>query len=65
MSLPVKIKLWEEDVAAIVWDDNREIAVVEFYETFSRNGWDIAPFTHAPGRYYAGIPGLYIPGIEK
>ncbi len=43
MNTAVKITLWGEPVAAIAWDPNREISVLEFFDSFPKHGWDIAP----------------------
>src|SRR5690606_31074474 len=43
MNIPVNITLWGEPVAALAWDTNREVSVLEFYDTFQNNGWNIAP----------------------
>ena len=43
MESVVNITLWGENVAAIAWDNNREVGVLEFYDSFSKLGWDIAP----------------------
>jgi serine/threonine-protein kinase HipA len=39
----LKITLWGKDVAAVTWDNNKGIAVVEFFESFSKSGLDISP----------------------
>ena len=70
----VNITLWGEDVGAIAWDENREVGVLEFYDTFSKNGWDIAPlmmpledlsrgerifsFPNLKSKTFKGLPGL-------
>lgn len=43
MNTAIKITLWGEPVAAIAWDPNREISVLEFFDSFPKHGWDIAP----------------------
>ena len=45
MDKAVKVSLWGKELAAIVWDNKREVAVLEFYESFARNGFDVAPLT--------------------
>jgi serine/threonine-protein kinase HipA len=45
METALKITLWGEDVAAIVWDDEREYAILEFFDSFRNTTWDIAPLT--------------------
>jgi len=70
----VNIILWGQNVAAIAWDRNREIGVFEFYESFEKSGWDIAPlmmplediqrgdrifsFTNLKSKTFKGLPGL-------
>ena len=43
MQSVVNIKLWGQNVAAIAWDKNQEIGVLEFYNSFDKNGWNLAP----------------------
>ncbi|MEA5063764.1 MAG: type II toxin-antitoxin system HipA family toxin [Petrimonas sp.] len=43
MNIILKIRLWNNDVGAAYWDDERNCAVLEFYESFALKGWDIAP----------------------
>lgn len=43
METVLKVKLWGNDVAAVVWDSDKEIAILEFFESFAKNGIDIAP----------------------
>ena len=43
METVINIKLWNENVAAVAWDKEKEYATVEFYDSFAKNGWDIAP----------------------
>lgn len=45
METVVNITLWGENVGALAWDENQEIGVLEFYETFEKRNWDIAPLT--------------------
>lgn len=45
MNIPVKISLWEKEVAVIVWDSKKEYAVIEFLESFVRDKIDLAPLT--------------------
>jgi serine/threonine-protein kinase HipA len=70
----INIKLWGENVAALVWDKNREIGVLEFYDTFKNNGWNIAPlmmpledinrgerifsFLNLKSKTFQGLPGV-------
>ena len=44
MESVIKVNLWEQDVAAVVWNVEKEYATIEFYEKFVGNRWDIAPF---------------------
>src|SRR5690554_2765676 len=43
MNTVVKITLWGEPVAAIAWDSDREISVLEFFDSFPNLGWNISP----------------------
>ena len=43
METVINIKLWNENVAAVAWDKEREYATIEFYNTFANTGWNIAP----------------------
>ena len=70
----MKVRLWGNDVAAVVWDKERETAVIEFYGSFTRLGLDIAPLTmplvdmlrgertfqffSLRGKTFKGLPGL-------
>ena len=43
METVINIKLWNENVAAVAWNKEKEYAIIEFYDTFAKRGWDIAP----------------------
>lgn len=74
METVVNITLWGENVAPIAWDSNREVGVIEFYASFLKNDWDIAPlmmpledlqrgerifsFTNLKSKTFKGLPGL-------
>jgi serine/threonine-protein kinase HipA len=74
METVVNITLWEEKVAAIAWDKNLEIGVIEFYDSFIKKRLDIAPlmmpledlqrgerifsFTNLKSKTFKGLPGL-------
>lgn len=74
METIVKVRLWEKDVAAVIWDTEREFGTLEFFDTFSKSGWDIAPlmmpigdirrgerqysFPVLRGKTFKGLPGL-------
>ncbi|HPS84272.1 MAG TPA: type II toxin-antitoxin system HipA family toxin [Bacteroidales bacterium] len=74
METALKITLWGKDVAAIVWDEAREYAILEFFESFGNTGFDIAPllmpiadikrgdrifsFPAHRGKTFKGLPGL-------
>lgn len=45
MDTILKVKLWGNDVAAVVWDKKNETGVIEFYDSFINLGLDIAPLT--------------------
>ena len=39
----LKVTLWGKDVAAVIWDKNKEVAVIEFFESFVNERLDLAP----------------------
>jgi serine/threonine-protein kinase HipA len=39
----LKVTIWGKDVAAITWNKDKEIAVIEFFESFIHERLDIAP----------------------
>ena len=43
MDTVLKVTLWGSDVAALIWDRQRATAVLEFFDSFTRVGLDIAP----------------------
>jgi Uncharacterized protein related to capsule biosynthesis enzymes len=43
MEIVINIKLWDENVAAVAWNKEKEYATIEFYDSFAQNNWDIAP----------------------
>jgi len=43
METVINIKLWNENVAAVAWDKEKEYATIEFYDSFAKISWDIAP----------------------
>lgn len=45
MDTVLKVTLWGEEVAAIVWDRQSGTAVLEFFDSFTRTGLNIAPLT--------------------
>lgn len=45
MNTVLKVTLWGKEVAAIVWDSQRELAVLEFFDSFTQTGMNIAPLT--------------------
>jgi serine/threonine-protein kinase HipA len=74
METVINIKLWGENVAAAAWNKEKEYAAIEFYDTFPKNAWDIAPlqmplndmlrgertfsFPVNRGKTYKGLPAL-------
>ena len=75
MDTIVNVRLWDKDVAAISWNENREFATVEFFESFAENGWNTSPlmmplndllrgdrifsFPTHRGKTFKGLPGLF------
>ena len=43
MDTILKVRLWGKDVATVVWDKDKEIAVIEFFESFVNERLDISP----------------------
>jgi len=41
----LKVTLWGKDVAAVSWNTLREFAEIEFFDSFAKEGLDIAPLT--------------------
>jgi serine/threonine-protein kinase HipA len=74
METVLKVTLWGKDVAAVFWDNRREVAIIEFFESFAKEGFDISPlvmpnndllrgdrifsFLSNRGRTFKGLPGL-------
>lgn len=74
MDTILKVSLWGKDVAAVVWDKEREFAIFEYFESFVTEGLDIAPlmmplvdaqrgerifsFPINSGKTFKGLPGM-------
>jgi serine/threonine-protein kinase HipA len=74
MNTVLNVVLWEKKVAAVVWDTEKEYATIEFYESFAKEGFDIAPltmpmkdilrgdrlfsFSAHKGKTFKGLPGI-------
>ena len=43
METVLKVTLWGKDLAAVTWNETKGIAVMEFFESFVKEGFDIAP----------------------
>jgi len=43
MNMPIKITLWGKEVAVLSWNTERKYGVIEFLESFVKEGLDIAP----------------------
>ena len=70
----IKVTLWGEEVAAVVWDGGRDVAVLEFFDSFIQSKYDLAPLTMPiedlqrgerifsfpalSGKTFQGLPGL-------
>lgn len=37
------VKIWNQVVGAVLWDENKEIATFEFAPAFIKHNWDLAP----------------------
>ena len=74
MDRVIKVTLWGEEVAAVVWDGGRDVAVLEFFDSFIQSKYDLAPLTMPiedlqrgerifsfpalSGQTFRGLPGL-------
>ncbi len=74
MDTILEVNLWGEKVGAAVWDEEKEIGIFEFYDSFARLNWDIAPLTMPledirrsdrifqfpahKGKTFKGLPGM-------
>lgn len=70
----LKVTLWGNDVAALLWDEKRNVAVLEFFKSFINSKYDIAPlimpkndlqrgdrifsFSTLSTKTFQGLPGL-------
>ncbi|MDR3129361.1 MAG: type II toxin-antitoxin system HipA family toxin [Tannerellaceae bacterium] len=57
----LKVSVWGEDVAAVVWDKEREYAVFEFFSEFSAKGLDMAPLIMPLEDIRRGVRTYYFP----
>ncbi|GHT33494.1 toxin HipA [Bacteroidia bacterium] len=74
MDTVLNVKLWDKEVAAVAWNKDEEYATMEFYDSFAKEGLDIAPlimplsdivrgdrvysFPIHKGKTFKGLPGL-------
>jgi serine/threonine-protein kinase HipA len=74
MDRVLKVILWGKDVGVTLWDADKECATIEFYESFVKEGLDIAPiamslddmqrgnrlfsFPAHRGKTFKGLPGM-------
>ncbi len=70
----IKVTLWGKEVAAVIWNQEKRFAVIEFFNSFALNNWDISPlkmplsdltrgerifsFHHLRDKTFKGLPGL-------
>ncbi len=70
----IKVTLWGKEVAAVIWNQEKRFAVIEFFNSFALNNWDISPlkmplsdltrgerifsFPHLRDKTFKGLPGL-------
>jgi len=70
----VKVTLWGKDVAAVIWNQEKKFAILEFFDSFDSNNWDISPlkmplsdikrgerifsFPNLRDKTFKGLPGL-------
>jgi serine/threonine-protein kinase HipA len=74
MGTVLNVTLWGKDVAAVVWNKSEGYATMEFYDSFAKEGLNIAPlimpldnllrgdtayaFPAHKGKTYKGLPGV-------
>jgi serine/threonine-protein kinase HipA len=74
MDTILNVVLWGKEVAAVVWDVEKEYATIEFYESYVKEGLNIAPimmpledivrgerlfsFPAHKGKTFKGLPGI-------
>ncbi|GHU63199.1 toxin HipA [Bacteroidia bacterium] len=74
MDTVLNVTLWGKNVAAVVWDNDRDCAIVEFYDSFANERLNVAPlampiddmlrgdkvftFPAHKGKTFKGLPGL-------
>lgn len=79
MNTVLKVSLWGKEVAAIAWDKEREVGVLEYFDSFVRDGFDIAPlmmplddfkrgerifsFRTLSAKTFQGLPGLIVDSL--
>ncbi len=59
--ITLKVSLWGKDVAAVVWDKEREYAIFEFFPEFASAGADVAPLIMPLNDVYRGDRTYYFP----
>ena len=74
MVTALKVTLWGKDVAAVLWDKNKEVAILEYFESFVNERLDLSPlmmpmedllrgnrifsFPALKTKIFKGLPGL-------
>jgi serine/threonine-protein kinase HipA len=74
MDTILKVTLWDKEVGVVAWDNEKEIGVLEFYDSFSQSNWDVSPlmmpledirrdnkifqFPIHKGKTFKGLPGM-------
>lgn len=74
METIIKIKLWDEDIAVLFWNKEKEVSVIEFLDSFIEKRIDLAPlqmpiedmnrgvkifsFPELRSKTFKGLPGL-------
>lgn len=59
------VKIWGIEVGAVVWDENRMLASMEFESSFIRSGLDLAPVTMPLYEIRAGKRIFSFPGLSR
>ncbi len=74
MNTILEVSLWGEKIGAAVWNKEKETGIFEFYDSFARLNWNIAPltmplndirrndrifqFSTHKGKTFKGLPGM-------
>jgi len=78
-NIPLIVSLWGQQVGLLLWDNDRDCAVFEFFPEFDALNWDIAPlimplndikrgerlyyYPQLRGNTFKGLPGLLVDSL--